>query len=83
MRATFIGSDSVLGFIPTNYPKGVVLAETWDYEYKTTLRYVGVVDDIDSEQPRLSDSEYVVGRTNHELFSALVKKATAEIAKEV
>ena len=78
-----IGSDSVLGFIPTNYPAGVVLCETWDSNLAQIVRYVGLINDIDNPDDWAHDCKWLENPvTPHSMFTELVGRATYEIAKE-
>ena len=64
---TEIGAGSVLGFIPTTYPAGVVLLEAWDRQERTIVRSTALVDDIETaeEVTELEQLERSLDRSLH------------------
>jgi len=52
---------SVLGFIPTNYPAGVVMGEVWSTSYNGVIKFTARVTNIDEGYPEASIPEFFSG----------------------
>lgn len=42
-----IADASILGFVPTAYPAGIILAEQWDETTRSIVRFTGWVSSIE------------------------------------
>lgn len=63
-----IGDTSVLAFIPTTFPGGLILGERWSHESRRIQLVIGRVDDVQE------DSDYTLLHVFD--FGTLVKDAT-------
>jgi hypothetical protein len=43
-----IAGASILGFVPTRYPAGIILAERWDGEDQSIVKFTATVEDVES-----------------------------------